>query len=349
MVQLLERFLAAFDVGVAAFTSCDVRHGWQLVFEPSQSASLHYCLAGTGTMSVGNGAPIAVEQHSFVLLPPRVAYSFEAGGIRTNEYRGSLRHGRIQACASGESVPTIRAGDGDEGLLTACGEVRFAQTWAANLFAGLAMPIVERFDGPDGLRDQFVMLLAEGARPRIGTRALTEALLKQCLVLLLRRQLERGAEPLPWIAALADRRLALAMAALLEHPSKPFTVEVLAQIAGMSRSAFAVQFAAIFGQSPMQLLKEVRLRRACELLVTTTLPVEAVARTVGFAGRSNFSRAFRQLFGTDPTAYRATASARERGTSRGRLISNPIDHSERRDGAGVRTSKSSKGSTDAAH
>lgn len=309
MVQLLERLLASFDVGVAAFTSCDVRHGWQLVFELSQSASLHYCLAGTGTMSVGNGPPIAIEQHSFVLLPPRVAYSFEAGGMRTNEYRGSLRHGRLQARASEESVPTIRAGDGDEGLLTACGEVRFAHTWAADLFAGLAMPVVERFDGPDGLRDQFVMLLAEGARPRIGTRALTEALLKQCLVLLLRRQLERDAKPLPWLAGLADRRLAAAMAALLEHPSEPFTVEALARIAGMSRSAFAAQFAAIFGQSPMQLLKEVRLRRAGELLVTTTLPVEAVARNVGFAGRSNFSRAFRRLFGADPSAFRASSFA----------------------------------------
>lgn len=308
MVQLLDRFLAALDVGVAAFTSCDVRHGWQLVFEPSRSASLHYCLAGAGTMNVGNGPPIAVEQHSFVLLPPRVAYSFEAGGIRTSECGGSVRHGRLLAPPFEESVPTIRAGDGEEGLLTACGEVRFAHTWAADLFAGLATPIVERFDGPDGLGDQFVMLLAEGARPRIGTRALTEALLKQCLVLLLRRQLECGTGPVPWMAALADRRLAAAMTALLERPSEPFTVEALARIAGMSRSAFAVQFAAMFGRSPMHLLREVRLRRAGELLITTKLPVEAVARNVGFAGRSNFSRAFRDLYGADPSAFRAASS-----------------------------------------
>lgn len=307
MVQLLDRFLASLDVGVAAFMSCDVRRGWQLVFEPSRSASLHYCLAGTGTMSVGNGPPIAVEQHSFVLLPPRVAYSFEARGIRTSGCRRSVNHGRMHAPPFAESVPIIQAGDGEEGLLTACGEVRFADTWAADLFARLAMPIVERFDGPDGLRDQFVMLLAEGARPRVGTRALTEALLKQCLVLLLRRQLERGSEPVPWMAALADRRLAAAMTALLERPTEPFTVEALARIAGMSRSAFAVQFASKFGQPPMKLLKRVRLHRAGELLVTTQLPVEAVARNVGFAGRSNFSRAFRELYGADPSAFRATS------------------------------------------
>lgn len=308
MVQLLDRFLAALDVGVAAFTSCDVRHGWQLVFEPNQTASLHYCLAGTGTLSIGNESPVFIEQHSFVLLPPRIAYSFEAGSLGTGGRNGSVRHGRLHAPPFKESIPIIQAGDDEEGLLTACGEVRFAHTWVTDLFAGLATPIVERFDGPDGLRDQFVMLLAEAARPRIGTRALTEALLKQCLVLLLRRQLERGNGPVSWMAALADRRLAAAMAALLERPSEPFTVEALARIAGMSRSAFAAQFAAMFGRPPMNLLKEVRLRRAGELLVTTKLPVEAVARNVGFAGRSNFSRAFRVLYGADPSTFRAACS-----------------------------------------
>jgi hypothetical protein len=65
----------------------------------------------------------------------------------------------------------------------------------------LSAPIIEQFDGPEGLRDQFIILLAESARPTIGTRALTEALLKQCLILLLRRMIQRGAAPLPWMMA----------------------------------------------------------------------------------------------------------------------------------------------------
>lgn len=309
MQPLLDQFLAVLDVGVAAFTTCDVRLGWQLVFEPSRTASLHYCLAGTGAMTVGSRPPIALRQHSFVVLPARLAYSIEAG--YSGEKDRSSRHGRLHAPPFEESVPLIRAGDGAAGVLTACGEVRLAHAWTPDLFAALDTPLIEHFEGPDGLRNQFVMLLAEVARPQIGTRALTEALLKQCLVLLLRRRLERGTVPLPWMGALTDHRMAAALAALLESPWKPFTVESLARLAGMSRSAFAAQFSRMFARSPMNLLREVRLRRATELLVTTTLPVEAIARKVGFASRSNFSRAFREMYKVYPSGYRARASKRD--------------------------------------
>ena len=66
-------------------------------------------------------------------------------------------------------------------------------------------------------------------------------------MLLFRRKFERSAEDIPWIAALADRRLAAAMTALLDRPSEAFTVEALARIAGMSRSAFASLFKALQG------------------------------------------------------------------------------------------------------
>src|SRR5271154_2742317 len=106
MAQLLDRFLAVLDVGVTAFTSCDVRDGWQLVFEPNRIASLHYCLAGAGTMRIENGPPIAIAQHSFVLLPPRIAYSFEAGTGGARRRGESMRRGRLHAPPFEESVPT---------------------------------------------------------------------------------------------------------------------------------------------------------------------------------------------------------------------------------------------------
>jgi AraC family transcriptional regulator, activator of mtrCDE len=92
-------------------------------------------------------------------------------------------------------VPTLQAGHGELGIVTACGEVGVGITSTPDLFSRLNEPMVEHFDGPDGLRDQFVILLAESAQPALGTRALTEALLKQCLILLLRRKMDRGTPP----------------------------------------------------------------------------------------------------------------------------------------------------------
>jgi AraC-like DNA-binding protein len=251
-----------------------------------------------------------MKQHSFVLLPPGVVYSI--GADRSAGNIDSPRR-RLRAPLFRESVPTILAGDGAAGIVTACGEVDMSITSTPDPFAGLDEPVVEHFDGPDGLRDQFIILLAESARPGLGTRALTEALLKQCLVLLLRRKIAGGTPPVQWMTALTDPRLARALQAILEHPSERFAVERLASIAGMSRSAFAAHFARVLGRTPMSLLKSVRLRRARELLVTTNASVAHVARSTGFSSRSNFSHSFREAYGIDPTRFRAVSLRHPRG------------------------------------
>jgi len=43
------------------------------------------------------------------------------------------------------------------------------------------------------------------------------------------------------------------------------------------------------------------------LLRSTAMPVKTVAGTVGFASRSHFSRAFRDVYGIDPLNFRATS------------------------------------------
>jgi AraC family transcriptional activator of mtrCDE len=93
----------------------------------------------------------------------------------------------------------------------------------SDLFTSLGEPLVVRFDGAEGLRDQFVMLLAESAQSGAGSRVLTEALFKQCLVLALRRWIELDASPLPWLAGGADTRLSRALHAAFERPAAAFT------------------------------------------------------------------------------------------------------------------------------
>jgi AraC family transcriptional activator of mtrCDE len=303
-LELMERLLATMEVGVGAFTSCDVRRGYDLTFEASSTATVHYCMDGNGELMVIGGNSFEMRKHTFVLLPPGVVYSVGSVG---KQRKGSFSRRRFRAPLFAESVPTIRAGEGRTGIVTACGEVCVETGPKFDLFGGLSAPIIEHFDGADGLRDQFIILLGESARPTIGTRALTEALLKQCLILLLRRMIQRGTTPLPWMAAVADDRLARGLRAILERSAEPFTVETLAAIAGMSRSSFAARFNEVFGQTPMSLLRAARLRRARELLVTTDTPVARIAREVGFSGRSNFSRAFRKVYAVDPTSFRTTA------------------------------------------
>jgi AraC-like DNA-binding protein len=307
---VLDHLLAVLDIGVVHFTVCDIRNGWGMRFDSCDTASLHYCLAGTGTLAVSGAPAIQLQPHSFVLLPPGTAYRLESASPKPVRVESRAR---IRGAPSPESVPKLTAGEGRQGIETACGELRAGLADGSDLFSGLGKPLVVHFGGADGLQDQFVMLLAECARPGAGSRVLTEALLKQCLVLALRRWIERESCPLPWLAAMADARLSRVLRTVSEQPAVTYTVDSLALIAGMSRSAFASAFRRTFGQSPMNLVKLVRLRRAGELLITTALPITEVAKRVGFSSRSNFSVAFSEVHGMEPSRFRRMFSVLPRG------------------------------------
>ena len=64
-----------------------------------------------------------------------------------------------------------------------------------------------------------------------------------------------------------------------------------------------------YEQGPMSYLREARMRRAAALLRSSDLTVADIAGRVGYASRSQFSRAFASRFGVAPAAFRAAAVA----------------------------------------
>ena len=90
-----------------------------------------------------------------------------------------------------------------------------------------------------------------------------------------------------------------------KHYAKPLTVERLASLAGLSTFHFIRAFRAATGRTPHQYLRARRIERACELLVTTPLPVTEICDAIGFQSLGSFSALFRRLTGETPAAYRA--------------------------------------------
>jgi AraC family transcriptional regulator len=80
----------------------------------------------------------------------------------------------------------------------------------------------------------------------------------------------------------------------------------LAAIAYMSTGHFLRAFRAALGTTPYHYVLEQRLRRACSLLRTTTLPVSCIARDCGFKTPSQLSSKFRARVGASPSQYRAS-------------------------------------------
>jgi transcriptional regulator GlxA family with amidase domain len=80
----------------------------------------------------------------------------------------------------------------------------------------------------------------------------------------------------------------------------------LARRAQMSRRSFDRRFREITGTAPATWLIHQRVLRAQQLLESTRLPVEEVARRCGFSSAAALRPHFRRLVGTVPAAYRIT-------------------------------------------
>ncbi|HWM10204.1 MAG TPA: helix-turn-helix transcriptional regulator [Solirubrobacteraceae bacterium] len=87
---------------------------------------------------------------------------------------------------------------------------------------------------------------------------------------------------------------------------EPLDVEDMARVAGLSKAHFSREFRRTFGDSPHAYLLTRRLERAAALLRTTDRSVADICMSVGLQSVGSFTTSFKRMFGTTPTAYRAS-------------------------------------------
>ncbi len=102
-----------------------------------------------------------------------------------------------------------------------------------------------------------------------------------------------------------------------QHYAQPFKVEDVAQLAGMSVSAFYRNFQAVTAMSPIQFQKQIRLQ-SLRLLLAVFRPndVTAVGHRVGYDSASQFSRIYAASSAhPEPGRRRLRHAAHHRGRS----------------------------------
>jgi transcriptional regulator GlxA family with amidase domain len=119
-------------------------------------------------------------------------------------------------------------------------------------------------------------------------------------------QAQYVAAPVP---VCSDDDLSPVLAWLAESLHEERTVAAMAERALMSPRTFARRFVEATGTSPAAWLARQRLFRAQELLESTDLGVEEVARSVGWGSAAVLRHHFAAL-GTSPRAYRRTFAGR---------------------------------------
>jgi AraC-like DNA-binding protein len=71
-------------------------------------------------------------------------------------------------------------------------------------------------------------------------------------------------------------------------------------VVNMSVTSFHRQFKAVTGMSPLQYQKTLRLQEARRLMLMTMLDAASAGRRVGYGSPSQFSREYKEFFGSAP-------------------------------------------------
>jgi len=97
-------------------------------------------------------------------------------------------------------------------------------------------------------------------------------------------------------------RLSRVMEERMADPN--LTVDDIVREMGMGRTVFFKRLKGMTGQSPVEFIRETRLRCAAEMLRNSEASVTEVSHAVGIADSRYFAKCFKHTYGVTPTEYR---------------------------------------------
>lgn len=185
------------------------------------------------------------------------------------------------------------------------GFFRFTGSHAEMLFNSLPPVVhIRRESDKAAMRWSLERMREELSDPQPGGSLITQQLAYMMLVQALRLHLTDATNAGPgWLAALSDKHMSIAIGSIHDDPGRPWTLPLLAERVGMSRSVFALRFRETVGATPMEYLTRWRMLLAANRLNNSSDGLSAIAQSLGYQSESAFGKAFRRVMGCSPRQY----------------------------------------------
>ena len=286
----------------AVFREVQLTAPWALRLHTPGLTSFHIVTKGSAWLLRAGAEPQPLQAGEIVMLP------------------GGVEH-RVQDDPTTRAAPSdlgpeidrsqpepLRLGGGAGAAALFSGHFRFDVALAQPLIA--ALPPVIHFRSVGGTTAPWLRIGLQFIAEEVATaKPGQQVILNRAADILLVEAFRDYVEALPegtgnWLLALRDKSLSNALAAMHRSPEQDWTVPELAEVAHLSRSAFAERFAQIMGQPPLSYLTEHRMRLAAWKLGHTNLSIAQVAAQVGYASETAFSQAFKRYSGKPPSRMR---------------------------------------------
>lgn len=192
-----------------------------------------------------------------------------------------------------------------------CAEIEFEEGDLHPIVQSLPPLVLLRLNEVDGLQASLNLLFAETENVRCGHRVLADRLFEVVLIQLLRWLLDHPGEAKinsGLLMGLSSPQLAKALTAIHESPGEAWTIEQLAEVSGMSRTAFAVKFKQLVGQPPAQYVANWRLTIA-QARLREGVPLKILAGELGYSSQSALTRVFTARLGVSPRQWLSEGEA----------------------------------------
>jgi AraC-like DNA-binding protein len=161
------------------------------------------------------------------------------------------------------------------------------------------------------LHSTLQLLASEMAEPAPGSEVMVNRLADILFIQCVRAHIASSSANCKsgWLRAIFDPKIGVALKAMHEKVENPWTVETLAVAAGMSRSAFALRFKELLGETPLEYLTNWRMYKAIgSLQKKDDRKLFEIAKSVGYDSDAAFSKAFKRVLGVAPREYRRSAT-----------------------------------------
>lgn len=203
-----------------------------------------------------------------------------------------------------ERFEFMRYGGGGEKTQLTCGVLGFDHLVGEKLISQLPPLIHMQSDNghlPSSLQALVQLMAEEATRLSAGGETIVAHLADIIVIKAIRYWVVRAPEANKgWLGALKDPKIGKALAAIHAHPESSWTVEGLAQYAGMSRSGFSARFTQVIGTSAKQYLTEWRMSLARMKIMQSQVSLIELAEELGYQSEAAFSRAYKRVFGIPP-------------------------------------------------
>jgi AraC-like DNA-binding protein len=306
-VEPVGETLQGLRMSGALYCQSELSAPWGLALPPLPDCLIfHIMVAGQCRIQVEGIDDRVLHEGDLVVVPQGQGHLLSSGPGVSAAKLFDVARDRIS-----ERYELLTLGGGGDQTHMLCGVVRVGEPAARRLVNQLPPVLIVR--STESQQSQWMLetvrLLRTEARDlRPGAETIITRLGDVVVLQAIRSWIET--EPSArtgFLGALQDEQIGRALSEIHRHPDRRWTVASLAEVAAMSRSAFAARFNRLLGESPMEYIARSRMNVALTRLGESGASAAEIAGEFGYQSQAAFSRAFKRITGRTPGQARQEA------------------------------------------